>query len=71
MCTNVSSSLDYEDIYLLMKRFGEVKRIRLILARDNCIKFDCYAVFDNSKSAAQATDVLNEHNVNGCTLKTK
>ena len=33
-CFNVDLSLDYEGLYLIMKNFGEVERMKLVLSHD-------------------------------------
>ena len=69
-CCNVDTSLNYQDMYLLVKKFGEVERIRMKLTSDEAC-FNCFIIFKSSKSAFHANNFLNGHSVNDCTLKTK
>ena len=69
-CTNLSTTVDYEDVYLLMKKFGEVNRIRLILATDK-LTFDCYVVFKCNESASQASKHFCGHLVNDSVVRTR
>ena len=62
--------VNYRDIYLLVKKSGEVERIRMKLTVDEAF-FNCFIIFKCSNSASHANNFLNGHSVNDCTLKTK
>ena len=68
-CTNLSSSLDYEQVYLLTKIHGDIQRIRLILDT-NTDSFECYVVYKSSASALKAKDYFQGHSVNDRPLTT-
>ena len=67
-CSNVDISLDYEDIFLLLGRYGNVEKIRLRLASQNNM-YECYVVFSSSASAAEARNNLNGHLLNDYRLR--
>ena len=69
-CSNVDLSLDYEGLYLIMKGFGEVQRMKLIISSD-ANSFTLYTTFTSSVSAYNASKHLNGHSVNDRNLKTK
>ena len=69
-CFNVDLSLDYEGLYLIMKNFGDVERMKLVLSHDK-MTFNLYTTFISSVSANEANRQLNGHSVNGRKLVTK
>ena len=69
-CTNVDLSLDYEGLYALMKGFGKVERMKLVLSSDK-LTFTLYSTFFSSVCAHEANIRLNGHSVNGRSLITK
>ena len=64
------TSLDYELIYEVMKRFGIVERIKMKIAAEKN-SYDCYTTFINSSSANQACNELRGQSLNGSILNTK
>lgn len=69
-CTNMPITLDYEEVYLLMKSQGEIQRIRLILSSDKN-SFDCYIVYKSSASAIKAQEYFQGHLINDAALSTR
>ena len=69
-CSNIPFIMDYEQIYLLMKPFGSIKRIRLTLDRTES-SYDCYVVFDDHISASKAKEHFHNHSINDKILKTR
>ena len=69
-CTNIDISLDYEDVYLLMKQFGSVEKIKL-RAIDEGICYDAYVLFSSSDNANSAHVSLNGHLLNDKVVRTK
>ena len=69
-CSNIDISLDYEDVYLLMRQFGTVERIKL-RATDEGKCFDGYVLFSSHENANSAHLSLNGHLVNDKVLRTK
>ena len=69
-CSNMSITMDYEQVHLLMKPYGEIYRIRLCLDKSKS-SFDCYIVFDNELSARKANEHFHGHSVNDNVLKTR
>ena len=69
-CTNVDLSLDYEGLYAIMKGFGNVERLKLVLSPDKA-SFTLYSTFFSSVCAREAHVRLNGHNVNGRSVVTK
>ena len=70
LCTNMSISIDYEQVYLLMKAYGKIVKIRLALDISKT-SFNCYIVFDKELSAKKAKEYFHNHLVNDCILKTR
>ena len=54
-CSNVDTSLNYQDIYLLVKKFGEDKRIRMKFTVDDTF-FNFFIIFKCSNSASHANN---------------
>ena len=67
---NIDITLDYEDVYVLMKQYGKIERIRLRVA-DKGKSYDCYVLFSSSSSAHLAHESLNESLVNDKKIRTK
>ena len=70
LCSNMSITVDYEQVHLLMKPFGEIVRIRLRID-DSQNGFNCYVVYEDESSANKASDHFNGHSVNDNVLKTR
>ena len=70
LCMNMSLNIDYEQVNLLMKGYGKINRIRLVLDKSRN-RFDCYVVFNDEHSAKKAKEHFNGHSVNDCTLKAR
>ena len=70
VCEHVDLSVDYEGLHLIMKKFGDVERMRLKLS-DNKLHFLCYVKFTSSVAAHAASKALNGHNLNNSVLITK
>ena len=68
-CSNVDLSLDYQELFMVMKRYGTVERIRLMLATKHD-SYNCFVTFSSSNSAEIACSSLNGHSINDSTLKT-
>ena len=69
-CTNISTDVDYEELYMIFKQHGSVERIKLILAADKRT-FLCYILFDSNMSASKACISMNSHSINNFVLTTK
>ena len=69
-CSNICLSLDYEEIYLLSRKYGKVERIRLKLSSSGN-SYDCYVVFDCSESASSALNGLDHHLVNTSVIRAR
>ena len=69
-CSNIPLTVDYEQVYLLMKSYGRVVRIRLSLDKSEG-SYNCYVVFDNHLSASKAKEYYHEYTVNERTVKTR
>ena len=67
-CSNVDLSLDYQEMFMVMKQYGTVERIKLTLQHNS---YDCYVTFSSSNSAKVACSSLNGHSINNSILKTK
>ena len=68
-CSNISTDLDYEDIYMIFKDFGLIERIKLKLSFDKKT-FISYILFDSNISAHNACS-MNNHIINDFPIKTK
>ena len=62
-CSNMPISVDYELVYLLVKQYGKISRIRLILDNSKS-SYNCYVVYENEKEARKAKEHLHYHSVN-------
>ena len=69
-CTNLDITLDYSDVYLIMKQHGRVEKIKL-KAVDKGKSYDCYVLFSSHKYANLADKYLNGHSINEVTVRTK
>ena len=69
-CTNLDVSLDYSDIYLIMKQHGKVEKIKL-KAVDEGKSYDSYVLYSSHKFASLAHKYLNGHSINEITVRTK
>ena len=67
-CSNMPISVDYELVYLLVKQYGKISKIRLVLDNSKS-SYNCYVVYENEKEARKAKEHLHNHSVNGNTLK--
>ena len=62
-CHNLDTTLDYEEVFLLMKKYGKVEKIKLTAVKErNC--YDGYILFSSSESAVLAQKNLNGHTIN-------
>ena len=69
-CANLDITLDYSDIYLIMKQHGRVEKIKL-KAVDKGKSYDCYVLYSLHKYANLAHKYLNGHSINEITVRTK
>ena len=69
-CSNLDITLDYSDIFLIMKQHGRVEKIKL-KAVDKGKSYDSYVLFSSPKFANLAHKYLNGHSVNEKNLRTK
>ena len=68
--SNVNLSLDYQGLYLIMRKFGIIERMKLKNAKDKR-SFVCYTTFKEKNSAVRACNDLNDHSINDSVIKTK
>ena len=68
-CSNLDITLDYSDVFLLMKQHGRIEKIKL-KAVDEGKCYDGYVLFSAHKFAVLAHRYLNGHSVNGKSLRT-
>ena len=69
-CSNIDFSIGYREMYALVKRYGEVQRIRMKLNGDG-ESYDSYVVFSSATAASLAYSQLNGHSVNDSVLVTR
>ena len=69
-CTNISTELDYEDLYLVFKQYGAIERIKLRLSA-NKKRFVCYILYNSNNSASKACKYMNGHLVNEFVIEAK
>lgn len=69
-CTNVNLSLDYECLYSVVKQFGKVERIKLILEKDKQ-SFCAFIKFSSPLEASEAQQRLHGHILNDSVVSTK
>ena len=69
-CNNMSISVDYEQVYLVMKSYGKIECMRLALDKSKT-SFECYVIFEDEISAKKAKEHYHNHAVNNCILKTR
>ena len=70
ICSNIDLSLSYQGIYMVMKRFGTVERMKLHLQKRQQT-YNCFTVFENSNQAHEACKNLKGHHINGLAVDTK
>ena len=68
LCENVDLSLDYHGIYMVLKRYGPIERIKL--AQENST-YNCYATFESSTAAQEACWQLRDYLLNDRKLRTE
>ena len=67
---NTDIMLDYEDVYVVMKQYGKVEKIKL-RAADKGKSYDCYVLFASNSNALLAHESLNESLLNDKKIRTK
>ena len=67
-CSNMDF-MNFEEVHMLFKQYGKIKRIRLKLT-ENERSLGSYVVFTSSVSAEDAHNKLGGHTVNSFTLRT-
>ena len=67
-CSNISLTLDYQGLYMIIKQFGKVERMKMKLAEGGS-SFICYITFYNSISADEACRYLHGHSINDVVVR--
>ena len=68
-CSNISTDLDYEEMYMIFKDYGVIERIKLRLS-SNKKMFICYILFESNISASRACS-MNGHLINDHAVEIK
>ena len=69
-CTNISTELDYEDLYLVFKQYGAIERMKLRLSA-NKKRFVFYILYNSNNSASKACRSMNGHLLNEFVVEAK
>ena len=68
-CSNLDFGMNFEEVELLARQFGEIEKIRLLVAESGKT-LNAYIVFKSSAAAGKAHSKLNGHKVSDLVLQT-